>query len=415
KLGDRRGEAELAGIRARALRQHGDRDEAIAQYETAIELCRSIGYRHGEGVNLVNLSNLHHLLGRVGDALHGYDRAAQIFADLGNKRGEAMVLANAASARHTLLGEDDRAHADAVRALHHFVDIGDRAREAQCLEVMSGVAARRGRYDEAKRLIDESLQALAGTGNRFLEGQHLRTLASLQLGHGEPEAARATLDRADLLCDEAGLDDLAVELTSIRGLALLAGGDVADAMALTRRAVESLAPGVERPYMVHHRHALAAHEAGDQDEAARAALEARRLLDLALAGLPAGQREGALQQVPEHRDIVAAVGRFLPRTIQVDLPAFDAPTGRPLDDEDLRHVVWTLDHPEDLRVASPIERRRRRLLRLLTEASEMGAVPSIEHLAGAMGVSDSTVRRDLAVLREEGHRVDTRGHRLRVS
>ncbi|MGH2395152.1 MAG: tetratricopeptide repeat protein, partial [Candidatus Limnocylindria bacterium] len=116
---DRRGEAEVAGIRARALRHLGDSDRAVAVYEEAIELCRSIGYRHGEGLSLVNLSALHHLRGDVAAALSGYDRAAQVFGDLGNKRGEAMVLANAASARHTLLGDDDRAHADAERALRH--------------------------------------------------------------------------------------------------------------------------------------------------------------------------------------------------------------------------------------------------------------------------------------------------------
>ncbi|HEX5695049.1 MAG TPA: AAA family ATPase, partial [Acidimicrobiia bacterium] len=50
ELGDLRGEAELAGIQARALRQIGDRDQAVARYERAIDLCRKIGYRHGEGV-----------------------------------------------------------------------------------------------------------------------------------------------------------------------------------------------------------------------------------------------------------------------------------------------------------------------------------------------------------------------------
>jgi DNA-binding SARP family transcriptional activator/DNA-binding transcriptional ArsR family regulator len=415
ELGDLRGEAELAGIQARALRQHGDRDGATAQYERAIELCQRVGYRHGEGVNLVNLSNLHHLLGRVGDALSGYDRAAQIFAELGNLRGEAMVLANTASARHTLLGDDNRALADAARAGRHFAAIGDRAREAQCLEVMAGVAGRQGRHDEARRLLEDSLQALVGTGNRFLEGQHLRSLALLQLGLGEHDTALATLDRADRLCDEAGLDDLEVELLSIRGATLLACARGADAVATTRRAVESLTPGVERPYLVHHRHALAARAVGEQEEAGRASLEAHRLLEIALSGLHAGEREVAVERVPEHREIVAAGSRLSPHTRQVRLPAVGAPTGRPLGDGDLRRVTWTIDHPEDDRVASPIDRRRQRLLRLLIEAGDGGAVPSIDHLAEALGVSDSTVRRDLTALRQVGHRVTTRGQRLRVS
>jgi DNA-binding SARP family transcriptional activator len=415
EFSDLRGEAEVAGIQARALRQHGDGDRASAEFKRAIELCLRIGYRHGEGVNLVNRSNLEYLLGRVADALSGYDRAAHIFGELGNFRGEAMVLANTASVRHSLLGDDDRAQADATRARRHFVDIGDRAREAQCMEVIAGVAGRQGRHDEAYRLLEDSLRALAGTGNRVLEVQHLRSLALLHLERGEYEASLATLDRADRLSEEAELDDLAVELLSIRGSALLAAGRPGDAIAATRQAVERLTPGVERAYLVHHRHALAARAAGSGEEARRAAMLAHRLLETTLEGLPIEWFEAAVKRVPEHREIVAAGIRLSPQTIEVQLPAVGAPTGRPLGDADLRQVTWTIDHPDDDRIASSIDRRRRRLLRLLTEAADEGAAPSIEHLAMALGVSGSTVGRDLDVLRRADHRVTTRGQRQRVS
>ncbi|MFP4553892.1 MAG: ATP-binding protein, partial [Actinomycetota bacterium] len=137
-VGDLRGQAEVFGIEARVLRSTGDRDKAVHKYERAIDLCRRIGYRHGEGVNLTNLSNLHQLLGEVARSLNGYDEAARIFAELGNKRGEAMVLANSASARHSLLGEDDRARADANSAMRLFSDMGDRARKAQCEATIAG-------------------------------------------------------------------------------------------------------------------------------------------------------------------------------------------------------------------------------------------------------------------------------------
>lgn len=415
ELGDLRGEAELTGIEARAVRHLGHSDRAAALYERAIELCQKIGYRHGEGVNLVNLGILHHLWGRVALALSGYDRAAQIFAELGNLRGEAMVLANASSARHTFLGDDDRALADATRAGRHFANIGDDAREAQCLEIKAGVASRRGRHDEARNLLEDSLRVLGGSGNRFLEGQHLRSLALLHLDRGEPEDALATLERAVRLCEEAGLDDLEVELLSIRGAALLASGKEAEAVATTRRAVEILAPGVERPYLVYHRHAVAALAAGKPDEARHAALEASRLLEVALAGLPAGDRHCAIERVPEHSEIFATASRLSPHTREVRIPAVGAPTGRPLRDGDLRQVTWTIDHPEDDRIGSPIERRRQRLLRLLIEADDEGAVPSIDQLAEALDVSESTVRRDLTALRQAGHLVTTRGQRSRVS
>ncbi len=78
--------------------------------EQAIELCQTIGYRHGEGVNQVNLGLLHHMMGRIASSLSSYERAAAIFGELANVRGEAMVLANSAWARLEVLGDHERAH-----------------------------------------------------------------------------------------------------------------------------------------------------------------------------------------------------------------------------------------------------------------------------------------------------------------
>lgn len=415
RLADLRGKAEVAGIQARALHQQGDRDSARVHFEWTIDLCKDIGYRHGEGVNLVNLGLLHHMLGSVGEALPTYEAAAEIFAELGNRRGEAMVLANSAWARQALLGDYERAEADARKAMRHFIEIGDRARQAQCLETIAGVAARQSRLDEGIYLLEESLEALAGTGNRFLESQHLRSLALVQLDRDQPEHALTALDRADRICMQAGLEDMAVELASIRGVAYLASGRVSEAVHIARQAVERLTAGVERPYLVHHRHALAATAAGELAEASGAALRARDALETTLERLSPDERQIAIDRVPEHRAIVEAADRLAPNTVQAWIPAIDAPIGRPLADDDLRQITWTINHPDDSTAGSGIERRRRQILRLLDEAYEAGAAPSIEHLAEAVEVSDSTIRRDLKALREAGHPVVTRGQRRTAS
>lgn len=411
RLADLRGQAEVAGIEARAFHQIGDRDPAVVRYRTAIELCNQIGYRHGEGVNLTNLSNLQQLLGGVAEALEGYDRAARIFEELGNRRGEAMVLANSASARHNLLGEDARARVDALKAMSHFSDIGDLAREAQCQEIIAGILAREGDRSGAINLLSSSLGGLSASGNVSLYGQHLRSLALLQIEEGELNQAQDTLDRAETLCHEEGLDDLAVELGSIRGLAYLVSGQQERALAHTRKAVDALSPGVERAYLVYHRHALAAESCADFDGARMASLRADALLREALAGLSPASFHTAVQLVPAHRDIMAAAARFTPRVVEVMLPRFDAPTGRPLEEADLQTVHWTVEHPDDDLIASPIDRRRQRVLRLLDEAAMAGVAPSIDDLAEALDVSDSTIRRDLGDLRGQGHRIITRGQR----
>jgi biotin operon repressor len=184
---------------------------------------------------------------------------------------------------------------------------------------------------------------------------------------------------------------------------------VEDAHHATKQAVAMLRPGVERPYPVHYRHALVAQAVGNQAEADAEVMEAHRLLEATLDGLSAEDRDRALKRVPEHRDIVSARNRRRPQTIQVLLPEAGAPSGRRLGDDELRPVTWTLSHPEDDRIDHPMERRRRRLLRLLTEANNAGTVPSIELLAEALEVSPATVRRDLTALRQQGQPFFTRG------
>ena len=381
------------------------------RYEEAIDLCHRIGDRHGEGVNLTNLANLQQATGAVADALDGYDRAARIFAELGNRRGEAMVLVNSAWARHTLLGEDERARADATSAIRNFGAMGDRARKAQCEEIIAGVEARAGRLDAAKGLLESSVADLGGTGNAVLQVQHLRSLALLVLLDGDGQEALATLDSAETICLQADLPDLAVELTSIKGLALQTLGDLTEALRLTREAVSRIAPGVERPFLIHHRHAMVAESAGEKDEARSASLTAHRLLSEALAGLEVDDFQRAISRVPEHRDIVRRAERFAPNVIEVELPAVGTPTGRPLERAEVRVVKWTVDHPDDELHSNDIDRRRARLLRILAEAEESGAAPTTEHLANALSVSSSTIRRDLHALRADGHSLRTRGQR----
>ena len=130
-----------------------------------------------------------------------------------------------------------------------------------------------------------------------------------------------------------------------------------------------------------------------------------------MAGTDPDEFTRAVGHVPEHEAIVTRANKLGPRMVEVRLPALEAPTGRPLDDEDLRSVTWTLEHPDDEQHPDGIGRRRARLVRLLAEADDRGAVPTTEHLADALGVSASTIRRDLDFLRASGHSLHTRGQR----
>ena len=411
ELGDLRGKVEARGLLAMAAMEQGRLEAAESMYRENLALCRQIGYRHGEGVTLVNLANLLYVSGDLADALGHYDAAAEAFAAVDNQRGLAMVRVNSATVRHEVLGDDARAEADARAALAFFEEIGDQARAAQCLDVLAGVAARRGDTDRARELLGRSLDGLDRSGHRWLAAQHLRSLARLELAAGDLDAADAALDRAEGLCREAGLDDLATEVTSLRAAVLAARGETAAALRLSRRAVDGLGPGVEHPELVWLRHGEITTASGDRLGAIEAFRRAYRTLEDRLAGLDPATRRRAVAAVPEYGRIAAEWNRLRPTVVEVTLPRAGAPTGRPLRPDELVAVRWTVETSEDDTETDPVARRRLRLARLLAEAREQGAEPALDHLARALGVSSATVRRDLATLRAAGLDVRTRGRR----
>jgi DeoR/GlpR family transcriptional regulator of sugar metabolism len=82
-----------------------------------------------------------------------------------------------------------------------------------------------------------------------------------------------------------------------------------------------------------------------------------------------------------------------------------------LQDDEFVPVTWTVFTPEDSTIAGAAARRHQQLLRLLQEAEEQEAAPTVENLAEALEVSRPTIKRDLAALRRKGYEVRTRGSR----
>lgn len=95
--------------------------------------------------------------------------------------------------------------------------------------------------------------------------------------------------------------------------------------------------------------------------------------------------------------------------VYVRLSRTDATTSHPLRDDEHVTVAWTVDAPEDAEI--PRKTDRRLGLRLLAEAQAQGAAPRDRDLVVALDVSLSTIRRDMAALRAEGHDLPTRGRK----
>jgi hypothetical protein len=188
-------------------------------------------------------------------------------------------------------------------------------------------------------------------------------------------------------------------------------GQAPRALTIARSASAHLSPGVEQSHLVWYRHHLVATAVGVEAEAESSIAEAHTFLRRIIDSLDGEQREMALSMVPEHAAIVTAYSRVQSHEVRVTIPRSGVPLGRALRSDDWIEVCWTISTPEDLAIEAPASRRRHRLLRLAAEAHDQGGAPRVEDLAEVLGVSGVTIRRDLTVLRRDGHRVPTRGRR----
>jgi DNA-binding transcriptional ArsR family regulator len=312
-----------------------------------------------------------------------------------------------------VLGDDDVAEREARESLDYFRQVGDYRGEAHCLDVLGAAAARIGRYEDARTFLRRGLAALTEAPDAWLELHLQRSIALVDVAAGDHDAALARIDAAVATCDAAGANEQRPGIVALRGHILLELGRTDDAFAATSDAVALLEAGGEYACAAlwwHHRAALAAGRTADAAVALEAAhAELLRRVD----GLPVEVRRRAIDRVPEHAGIAAAHAVLNPVVQTVYLPRATAPTGRSLREDERVEVRWTVETPEDVAVLDVAARRRQQVLRLLDEAARQGAAPTVDDLAEAIGASRSTVRRDLATLRQHGVATPTRGHRER--
>jgi hypothetical protein len=250
---------------------------------------------------------------------------------------------------------------------------------------------------------------LLGDGrNEWLEVHVRRLAAEMELAEGHVDLADEHLDLARATAARLGLNDVLASLTSLQALVTLRRGDLETAAVIADQAIGEVEDGTERPYIVWYRHFLVLERVGDSDQASKSLRRAASTLEDALVSLDKPMRDQAMTQAPEHRAIAAAVERTEQLVVVVTLATTEAPSGRPLRDDEWIEVRWTVSDPSDLVAESQSDRRQLRIARLLEEAGRQGAAARVVDLAGALDVSVATVRRDLATLRASGIEVATR-------
>jgi non-specific serine/threonine protein kinase len=134
----------------------GDGARAVARYEEALALRRTINDRPGIAGSLNNLGMVLHYQGEYGRALDLYSEALTLNRALGDRRLTAITLNN--------LGTTARAQGDLTRAataieeaLGLFTELGDRRSMADLRNNLGQVAYARGDVAQAQVLCEASL------------------------------------------------------------------------------------------------------------------------------------------------------------------------------------------------------------------------------------------------------------------
>jgi hypothetical protein len=112
--------------------------------------------------------------------------------------------------------------------------------------------------------------------------------------------------------------------------------------------------------------------------------------------------------------LLGTVQHLRPGQMRVILAQRDAGHGRGLAETPMTEVIWTVDagleDREVLHRHGHVALRRVRILRLVNEALDQGAVATQEDLAQVLHVSVRTVKRDCAYLEAQGFEIPTRGN-----
>ncbi len=374
----------------------------------AITLAKEIGFRQGEGFNSINLAVFYMVRGRGGRALGLLDQAARIFASLQDRRAQAYVQVNRAWVLHWFVGDDTSAEREATAAAVQFREIGDMRTEAVCLNVIAGVDRRAGRRRRAKQRLQYAIDQAVKAEDRRTEVQLHLSLALVGLQLDRVDDALDRLASARSLTRAHDLDEFLAVLAAVEAMARAELGQREAVDQLTETTIRSNHPGAELAHLAAWWCAKALIACDRHDDAAEQVALAHELLSSNLDGLSETMLQQAWSDVPEHAEILEAREHYFLDHETLEVPAAIAPTGRSLGDDDYVSVTVTRSHPNDWSVDDHIERRWLRLQRIAAEAVEQGGVARQSDLASVLRVSERTIKRDLAQLREQGHDVVTR-------
>ncbi len=407
-IGDHRNKIEALGFQAVAQVLQGRYQDAELGFSTSLQLSRSIGYRLGEGNNLVNLATLYTRQGQGGQAVELFGQASDIFGSLDQGRGEAFVKLNSADLNHSLLGQHEEAANLASSAAVYFRSVGDKPHESLAMCILSSVDGRTGNRRLARRRLNDLLERAVAGSDTDSEVESRRVLARLDTDSEDWLSAQDHLDQILRLADRYSLDTILPNVLANRAWVGVMSDDAPRAQASVERILKLNRVGAKLAHVTAWLCGRALASLGDEDKAVEQFKLAHELLTSGLQRLPAEVVDRSWTAIPEHAGIAEDYERRIPITSAAQLPDESAPMGRTLRPDEFVDVIWTVSDPSDWETPMASERRQLRLCRLAEEAKAQGGSARILDFATALSVSERTIKRDIADLRKRGTTVSTR-------
>ncbi len=396
---------------ARAWWRIGEMTSCQTAVEEAHALFQETNHHPGQIETLNMLGNLH--LGMTGNyvqALRYFEALEALAGESDDRYREAAAQGNI-GITYTVLGAYARSQQALTASLQVMNQVGDRHWQAIIHHWQAANHRGLGDTVRAREVAQEALQLCRQVGNRNFEIASLELLGLIELDRHAPEQARLHFQEAVTLAQaNEQLMDWALNQSHL-ALTQLYLDHPEEARRLSEQAIatlETLEGHVGRAKEVYFERCQVLGTMEDLEQAYH------HLQRMAAQIEDAALRQSFLEE-SRNRAISTAhcLGRIPPPLQQqtVSLPRADAPTGRPLREEEYVPVTWTVTAPEDGAIPETVARRRRQLLRLLREAAAQEAAPTVAILAATIGVSQRTIKRDLDSLRADGHEVHTRGSR----
>ncbi|MHC4469426.1 MAG: serine/threonine-protein kinase [Planctomycetota bacterium] len=277
-----------------ALSYMGEYEEALDHLERGLALARECANRMWAKAATGNLGNIRGRLGRFEKALDGCRKGLTLSREIADRNAESINLDNLACIE-AQLGRYDEAREHAELALDISRDVGNKVQEGRGLYRLALIAAETSDAELAERRYEEMLRVREDAGDVVGVAVAHMGLGELAASAGRTEEGRRHLLEAKIKARECG-DPAAIVLAACQ-LAILPGGDAADAAS----ALDEHEPRLEFVARMQARFQLWK-ATGDRTHLEEAWRLHRHLVDHA----PEEDRESMVENVPLHRDILAA-------------------------------------------------------------------------------------------------------------